>query len=36
MKKLDANLDSTKTKGMKMGNYNKVNSKGVIPEKCIG
>jgi DNA-directed RNA polymerase II subunit RPB2 len=28
--------DSTKTKGMKMGNYNKVNSKGVIPEKCIG
>ena len=27
--------DSTKTKGMKMGNYNKVNSKGVIPENTI-
>lgn len=27
--------DSTKTKGMKMGNYNKVNSKGVIPENII-
>jgi DNA-directed RNA polymerase II subunit RPB2 len=27
--------DSTKTKGMKMGNYNKVNSKGVIPENSI-
>jgi DNA-directed RNA polymerase II subunit RPB2 len=27
--------DITKTKGMKMGNYNKVNSKGVIPENTI-
>uniref|UniRef100_A0A6C0EQZ7 DNA-directed RNA polymerase n=1 Tax=viral metagenome TaxID=1070528 RepID=A0A6C0EQZ7_9ZZZZ len=27
--------DSSKTKGMKMGNYNKVNSKGVIPENTI-
>ena len=27
--------DATKTKGMKMGNYNKVNSKGVIPENTI-
>ena len=27
--------DSTKTKGMKMGNYNKVNSKGVIPENVL-
>ena len=27
--------DVTKTKGMKMGNYNKVNSKGVIPENTI-
>ena len=27
--------DPTKTKGMKMGNYNKVNSKGVIPENTI-
>ena len=27
--------DSTKTKGMKMGNYNKVNSKGVIPENTL-
>ena len=27
--------DSTKTKGMKMANYNKVNSKGVIPENTI-
>ena len=27
--------DSTKTKGMKMGNYNKVNSKGVIPENAL-
>jgi DNA-directed RNA polymerase II subunit RPB2 len=27
--------DSSKTKGMKMGNYNKVNSKGVIPENSI-
>ena len=27
--------DSTKTKGMKMGNYNKVNSKGVIPENSL-
>ncbi len=27
--------DSTKTKGMKFGNYNKVNSKGVIPENSL-
>jgi DNA-directed RNA polymerase II subunit RPB2 len=27
--------DRTKTKGMKMGNYNKVNSKGVIPENTL-
>jgi DNA-directed RNA polymerase II subunit RPB2 len=27
--------DLTKTKGMKMGNYNKVNSKGVIPENSL-
>jgi DNA-directed RNA polymerase II subunit RPB2 len=27
--------DSTKTKGMKMGNYNKVNSKGLIPENTL-
>ena len=27
--------DVTKTKGMKMGNYNKVNSKGVIPENTL-
>jgi DNA-directed RNA polymerase II subunit RPB2 len=27
--------DSTKTKGMKFGNYNKVNSKGVIPENTL-
>ena len=27
--------DATKTKGMKMGNYQKVNSKGVIPENTI-
>lgn len=27
--------DASKTKGMKMGNYNKVNSKGVIPENTI-
>lgn len=27
--------DTAKTKGMKMGNYNKVNSKGVIPENTL-
>ena len=27
--------DSSKTKGMKFGNYNKVNSKGVIPENTL-
>jgi DNA-directed RNA polymerase II subunit RPB2 len=27
--------DKTKTKGNKMGNYNKVNSKGVIPENTL-
>jgi DNA-directed RNA polymerase II subunit RPB2 len=27
--------DQTKTKGMKFGNYNKVNSKGVIPENTL-
>ncbi len=27
--------DKAKTKGMKIGNYNKVNSKGVIPENSI-
>lgn len=27
--------DSTKTKGMKMGNYNKVNSRGLIPENTL-
>jgi len=27
--------DGTKTKGMKMGNYNKVNSKGVVPENTL-
>jgi len=27
--------DASKTKGMKFGNYNKVNSKGVIPENTI-
>jgi len=27
--------DSTKTKGMKFGNYNKVNSKGVMPENSL-
>jgi DNA-directed RNA polymerase II subunit RPB2 len=27
--------DASKTKGMKMGNYNKVNSKGMIPENTI-
>ena len=29
------NPDKTKTKGMKMGNYSKVNSKGVIPENTL-
>jgi DNA-directed RNA polymerase II subunit RPB2 len=27
--------DPNKTKGLKIGNYNKVNSKGVIPENCL-
>jgi DNA-directed RNA polymerase beta subunit len=27
--------DASKTKGMKIGNYNKVNSKGVIPENTL-
>jgi DNA-directed RNA polymerase II subunit RPB2 len=27
--------DPAKTKGMKMGNYNKVNSKGIIPENTL-
>jgi DNA-directed RNA polymerase II subunit RPB2 len=27
--------DASKTKGMKIGNYNKVNSKGVIPENSL-
>ena len=27
--------DITKTKGMKFGNYNKLNSKGVIPENTL-
>ena len=27
--------DATKTKGMKLGNYSKVNSKGVIPENTL-
>jgi DNA-directed RNA polymerase beta subunit len=27
--------DATKTKGMKFGNYNKVNSKGIIPENTL-
>jgi DNA-directed RNA polymerase II subunit RPB2 len=27
--------DQTKTKGMKFGNYNKVNSKGVVPENTL-
>ena len=27
--------DSSKTKGMKFGNYNKVNSKGVVPENTL-
>ena len=27
--------DSTKTKGMKFGNYNKVNSKGLVPENTL-
>ena len=27
--------DSTKTKGMKFGNYDKVNSKGVVPENTL-
>jgi DNA-directed RNA polymerase II subunit RPB2 len=27
--------DANKTKGLKMGNYNKVNSKGVIPENTL-
>jgi DNA-directed RNA polymerase II subunit RPB2 len=27
--------DPTKTKGMKFGNYNKVNSKGIIPENTL-
>ena len=27
--------DPAKTKGLKMGNYNKVNSKGVIPENTL-
>jgi DNA-directed RNA polymerase beta subunit len=27
--------DPTKTKGMKFGNYNKVNSKGVVPENTL-
>jgi DNA-directed RNA polymerase beta subunit len=27
--------DAAKTKGMKMGNYNKVNSKGVMPENTL-
>jgi DNA-directed RNA polymerase II subunit RPB2 len=27
--------DASKTKGMKMGNYNKVNSKGIIPENTL-
>jgi len=27
--------DETKTKGMKFGNYNKVNSKGVVPENVL-
>ena len=29
------NPDKTKTKGMKMGNYSKVNSKGVVPENTL-
>jgi DNA-directed RNA polymerase II subunit RPB2 len=29
------NPDKTKTKGMKMGNYSKVNNKGVIPENTL-
>jgi DNA-directed RNA polymerase II subunit RPB2 len=27
--------DPIKTKGMKMGNYNKINSKGVVPENTL-
>jgi intein/homing endonuclease len=27
--------DATKTKGMKMSNYNKVNSKGIVPENTL-
>jgi DNA-directed RNA polymerase II subunit RPB2 len=27
--------DPSKTKGMKMGNYNKVNSKGIVPENTL-
>jgi DNA-directed RNA polymerase II subunit RPB2 len=27
--------DSSKTKGMKFGNYNKVNSKGIVPENTL-
>jgi DNA-directed RNA polymerase beta subunit len=27
--------DTTKTKGMKIGNYNKVNSKGIVPENTL-
>jgi DNA-directed RNA polymerase II subunit RPB2 len=27
--------DAAKTKGMKIGNYNKVNSKGIIPENTL-
>ena len=27
--------DPNKTKGMKFGNYNKVNNKGLIPENCL-
>jgi len=27
--------DPTKTKGLKMGNYNKINSKGIVPENTL-
>ena len=35
MKKLDVNQIQSKTKGMKYGNYDKINSKGIIPENTL-
>ena len=35
MRKSDVSLIEHKTKGMKFGNYNKLNNKGVIPENTL-